>query len=380
MAENGYLILADITGYTQYLSESELDHAQEIITAQINTIINHLHVPIILSRVEGDMVFAYTVDGGFIHGQALLEAVEHIYYEFTHSLESNDRNTTCQCKACQNMHTLDLKVIIHFGEFGLQKLGSQTELIGTDVNAAHRLLKNSITQVTGIEAYLFLSNAAIKKMMLGEFTKNLIPHSEDYEHVGEIPGLVYDLKPFWQRERERRREFISPIEAYLIVEENLPVPPAVAWTYLNEPEYRARYRHSDSSSITGINKGRVDIGSTYHCVHGDEVILETILDWKPFDFITYQAFLEIMGVNFTSKVTIQFEDVSSGTHIKVLSIALPPKAFFSRIIFHGIIKPMFKIMGPRDQKQWFSRINEFISEDRSSGKLKMIEIASRAAQ
>ena len=29
MSESGFIVMADITGYTVYLNESELDHAQE---------------------------------------------------------------------------------------------------------------------------------------------------------------------------------------------------------------------------------------------------------------------------------------------------------------------------------------------------------------
>ena len=58
MIDKGYLILVDITGYTQFLNESELEHAQEIITSLINAILKPIQPPIILHRIEGDAVFA----------------------------------------------------------------------------------------------------------------------------------------------------------------------------------------------------------------------------------------------------------------------------------------------------------------------------------
>ena len=49
----GYFLIADITGYTHYLSESELDHAQKILTALLNTLIQHTKPPLVISRLAG---------------------------------------------------------------------------------------------------------------------------------------------------------------------------------------------------------------------------------------------------------------------------------------------------------------------------------------
>jgi hypothetical protein len=42
----GYFLIADITGYTQYLSASELDHAQKTLTALLNLLIKHTKPPL----------------------------------------------------------------------------------------------------------------------------------------------------------------------------------------------------------------------------------------------------------------------------------------------------------------------------------------------
>ena len=44
----GYFLIADITGYTQYLSESELDHAQKSLTALLNLLIKHTRPPLVI--------------------------------------------------------------------------------------------------------------------------------------------------------------------------------------------------------------------------------------------------------------------------------------------------------------------------------------------
>ena len=59
MTHIGYMMIADITGYTAFLSKTELTHAQEILEALMNTLVEHIHPLIVISRIEGDGVFVY---------------------------------------------------------------------------------------------------------------------------------------------------------------------------------------------------------------------------------------------------------------------------------------------------------------------------------
>ena len=379
MIERGYLILADITGYTKFLSESELEHAQEIITSLINAILKPIQPPIILHRIEGDAVFAYTTKNAFLQGQTLLESLEKLYFAFAHDLESNDRNTTCNCLACQNMSSLNLKLVIHYGEFGLQTLGSQTELIGSDVNIAHQLLKNSIIEKTGVTTYLFLSETAVAEMMLGDFVETLIPYTEIYENGNEVKGYVYDLAPVWLRERERHKVFIGPQDAEASMEFDLPVPPPIAWDYLNEPSSRARYRNYDDIPITGLTIGRKDVGTTYHCAHGNSIIPETILDWKPFDYMTFQGKSKMLNFTGVFESTVRLEPTSNGTHVSVYysDMKAVPRTFLSRIALPGMMV-FFKMSLVSSRKRWSKILHEMIEEDRASGRLNMKVISAQA--
>src|SRR4051812_19755187 len=105
----GYFLIADITGYTQYLSESELDHAQKTLTALLNLLINHTKPPLIISRLAGDAVISYGLRGSFVGGQTFAEILEETYVSFRQQIELMVHNTTCQCNACRNIGSLDLK-------------------------------------------------------------------------------------------------------------------------------------------------------------------------------------------------------------------------------------------------------------------------------
>ncbi|MEK6221589.1 MAG: DUF2652 domain-containing protein [Chloroflexota bacterium] len=379
MAEKGFLILADITGYTQYLNKSELEHAQDIITSLINAILKPIHPPIIVHRIEGDAVFAYTTQNAFLQGQSLLESLEQLYFGFAHELENNDRNTTCECNACQNMHLLNLKTVVHFGEFGLQDIGNHQELIGNDVNTVHRLLKNKIIEKTGIQSYLFISQASMSEMSLEDFSKILTPHSEIYENIGTIDGFVYDLAPIWQRERERIRVFISKEDAKASVGLTLPIPPPIAWDYFTNPTTRAVFRKYDNNPVIGIQNGRLDVGTTYHCAHGEKETPETIVDWKPFNYVTAKGRSPILNFIIEYEFTTIFEAVPDGTNITVnySDIRVDKPTLLSKIVVPIFIKILMFGMVPQARK-WSESLHQMIAEDKASGKLKMKFISAQA--
>src|SRR6266542_2857297 len=101
------------------------------------------------------------------------------------------------------MSRLDLKMVIHYGEYLLQKLGDREELLGADVIVPHRMLKNSVIEKTRIKSYALFSDMAAQQLNLQEYCEKLVPHSETYEHLGEVPMCVHDLGPVWERYTEK---------------------------------------------------------------------------------------------------------------------------------------------------------------------------------
>jgi hypothetical protein len=54
--------------------------------------------------------------------------MEHIYYDFQRQLALMKLNTSCTCKACANMASLDLKIFLHYGQYMLQQIGDRWDL------------------------------------------------------------------------------------------------------------------------------------------------------------------------------------------------------------------------------------------------------------
>ncbi len=203
MATKGYFILTDISGYTEFLTKSELDHAQDALQNLFDVQLAHIKYPFVISGFRGDAIFLYVPETNFCEPQALLESLENLYFVFADALRQMIYNTTCTCRACQNMSRLDLKMVIHYGEYVIQKLGDREELLGADVIVPHRMLKNSVIEQTGIESYALFSEAAAEASRLSQLAYPLVPHSEVYAHLGEVKMQVLDLRKVWEREQEK---------------------------------------------------------------------------------------------------------------------------------------------------------------------------------
>ena len=177
MASTGYFVVADITGYTAFLTQSELDHAEDILNALFKAQLDYFQPPLILNGFRGDAILAYVPEGGFVQGQTLLETLENIYFAFIDLREKMRQNTTCTCKACRNISNLDLKLFVHHGQYLLQKMGDREELLGADVIVVSRMMKNDVEERTGVRAYALLTEAATDAMKLGDLCAEMIPYT-----------------------------------------------------------------------------------------------------------------------------------------------------------------------------------------------------------
>lgn len=293
MAHNGFFILTDISGYTEFLTRSELDHAHEALQNLFDVQLAHIKYPFLISGFRGDAIFMYVPETHFCEPQTLLEALENLYFVFANALRQMIHNTTCTCRACQNMSKLDLKMVIHYGEYMIQKLGDREELLGADVIVPHRMLKNNVIEQTGIESYALFSEAAAEASQLSQLAYPLVSHSEVYPHIGEVRMQVLDLRSVWEREQDKHRFVVTQDEAWLGFEWESPYPPSVVWEYLTTPRLEQRWAGYDLVERTDSLGGRLQAEATYHCAHGEIHFFNKILDWKPFEYVSLEQNISI---------------------------------------------------------------------------------------
>ena len=185
-------------------------------------------------------------------------------------------------------------MVIHYGEYVLQKLGDREELLGPDVIVPHRMLKNDVIEKTGIESYALFSDAAAEASQLSQLAYPLVPHSETYEHIGEVKMQVLDLRKVWENEQEKRRFIVTPEEAWLTFEWDVPhASRSTTWEYLTTPRLEQQWAGYDLVERTDTLGGRLQPEATYHCAHGELHFFNKILDWKPFEYVSLEQTISI---------------------------------------------------------------------------------------
>ncbi|OLO99110.1 hypothetical protein BVU76_27340 [Mycolicibacterium porcinum] len=276
----GYLLIADISGYTNFLTSTELAHAQAIVHELTSLVREHLVPPMHFVKLEGDAVFCYADGPAFRDGERFLELIEVCYVDYSNRLLNMARNTTCPCSACAAIGSLDLKFVCHYGNFIVESEGGRVDLAGPDVILVHRLLKNSVSERTGIEAYALFTQACLRRLPQ---SFQLPPHEEVYESFGVTAGGVHDLKQSASAIQDAHRHYIGAEDADLVLTVDVPVPPAVAWKYWVDPVERQRWqcRHfsDEPDRVTPNTRGRVGPGTWRW----------EFVDWRPFTTFTCEV-------------------------------------------------------------------------------------------
>ncbi len=145
MKNRGLLFIPDISGFTQFVNESEIEHSRLIIQELLELLINANQLEMEVSEIEGDAILFYKF-GNSPNLKELYGQVERMFWDFHRHLAVYEQGRFCQCKACVSAINLTLKVITHYGEFTGYNVKNFSKLIGKDVIVAHQLLKNDIAQ------------------------------------------------------------------------------------------------------------------------------------------------------------------------------------------------------------------------------------------
>jgi hypothetical protein len=312
--QHGYLLLADISGYSSYLAGVELDHAHEILKELIELIVARCEPLLAIAELEGDAVFAYAPVARVPRGETLLELIEATYVAFRDHVEAMRRRTTCTCRACQGLPGLDLKFITHHGSYILQEIAGVTKLVGTDINLAHRLLKNHVKEATGWRAYALFTDAVLDH--LGCRPVSLHTLVEEYD-LGQVQTHSLDLHPRYRELTEARHVVVTPEQAHRVYGVECDAPPPVVWEWLNDPRHRLEWEklHIQPALRPG---GRTAAGATNHCMHGKTMsMVETVLDWRPFEYYTVDkdSRMKTMPIDFV--VTYWLEPLANGTRTRL---------------------------------------------------------------
>lgn len=315
MSHTGPILIADITGYSRFLNESELVHAEQTLSALLELLVQQTRPPLVVSKLEGDAVFSYGLDATGLRGQPFVESIEACYVEFRRALDLMVMNTTCPCNACANISSLDLKFMVHYGEFVVGETAGRSELHGHDVNVLHRLLKNDVTADTSIRAYAMFTAEAVGALGLAALTDGMTQHVGTYDDVGAVTAWIEDLTPVWEHAKAERVVALPDDEVLIEVETTIPLPVDVVWSHLLDPEFRKILNGADRMAPPETFNGRIAEGSVYRCWHGRRETNQVVVDWRPLERVVTRDTTKMGGATFTFPVEYLLEEVREGTRL-----------------------------------------------------------------
>jgi hypothetical protein len=200
------LILADISGYTEFMLANQLTlvHGQQLITNAIEAIIAEIEIPLELKEIEGDAVFLYAVhpedEASWREVCDQVSRKLFAFFEaFSRSIVASAESTVCVCGTCRNADKLKLKIVVHSGEALFHAIDRFRDVSGVDVILAHRLLKNSVAS----DEYLLLTDAARRELSFPDDV-HFEASKESYAGFGTFDTFVhYPADP----RGEARRKF-----------------------------------------------------------------------------------------------------------------------------------------------------------------------------
>jgi uncharacterized protein DUF2652/polyketide cyclase/dehydrase/lipid transport protein len=316
--EPACLLIADISGYTSFLAGAELDHAQDVLADLVGTVVGSLRPGFRLAKLEGDAAFTYRLAES-LDGPATQDTVERCYFAFRRRLRDIGTASTCDCNSCNLVPSLDLKIVIHHGPVVRQRIAGSEELIGSSVVVVHRLLKNHVIESGGPRAYALYTDAALAAMGIDDpVDAGLARHAEEFEGVGEVVGWIRDLETAWQEEIERARLVVERAGAVRTYAAALPAAPAVVWDLVTNPARRLQWQYG----VTGIEEqsgavGRRGVGTVNHCIHGKDAVVEEVVDWQPYDYVTYRSQLPVPGTRPVLDSFVLEPDGEGGTRLEM---------------------------------------------------------------
>lgn len=190
------LCIPDISGFTEYMRNADIEISSQVIPALLNEIIYSNEINLKVSEIEGDAVLFFR-RGELPSFEALVDQCKLFYTQFYERMDLLLKKYKNESTQLDFPEILGLKIVLHYGnEIGMVPIGNHIKLMGEDVITAHRLLKNNVP----IDEYLLISEELLSqyknKAIKEEFDWCKLESGEmEVEHLGTLKYHYINLKP-----------------------------------------------------------------------------------------------------------------------------------------------------------------------------------------
>lgn len=336
-AVEGLLVMADISGYTAFVSGTEHEHSREILAELIENIAKSFGGKLSVDQVEGDALCCTTERTGVEVADWLRET----FATFHRRLRDMRAATTCPCNACQMIGNLGLKFIVHRGTYSRQTVAGVVQLHGADVNLVHRLLKNSVP----LREYLLASRAALDAWP-DNASAEFVDAPQRYD-LGDVPAAYLDLAPVRADALREERTVVTDAEAKLRRTRRFAAPPDAVWHLMTDPAARKRIMQVPKIEFEEGARGTL-VGAEYHCEHGGDrtTVFRVIKAERPSEFTLTFDFPFVGRMYRTDRVVHE----GQGTRIDSTMYWDEPKGVKGKLGAIVAMRMMKKFFGDYDDR------------------------------
>lgn len=362
-AQPTLLFIPDISGFTEFVNQTELVHSQHIIEELLEILIDANEIDLEVSEIEGDAILFYR-NGMSPTAAELLAQVQRMFVKFHAHLKLYDSHRICQCGACCGAINLSLKFIVHYGETGTNQVKSHSKLFGKDVIVAHRLLKNEVPHRDYVLFTDQLINSCSSWVEVDQASWAEPEHASEAFDLGTVNYCFVSLQPLLAHVPEPRIEDYSlkgATKKILGHEQIIEAPIDLAFDVLSDLSIRHEWIKGirDSDKLNGkITRN----GSTHRCVIKRD-------DSDPFmvthNFQTGKDFIAFTDTNHNKGFDTVFTLRRIGPAVTRLEVCYFIK---KNIIFELMIKLLMKKKLKENLQESCSRLNNLCKQLASEGK------------
>ncbi|MCF6403071.1 DUF2652 domain-containing protein [Chitinophaga filiformis] len=180
---NATILIPDISGFTEFMTTTELNHSTLAINMLIDAMIKAVGNEYEVAEIEGDAVLLVR-KGAPPTREEILNTCMNIFNAFHYQRKWMQQHMVCPCGACQAINNLTLKFVVHHGPVAEITVGRFVKQSGPEMIIAHRLLKNSIDS----NEYLLITEKLFDEVDGTPKQDELewLSSSEEYPSIGTI--------------------------------------------------------------------------------------------------------------------------------------------------------------------------------------------------
>lgn len=269
------IFIPDISGFTRFVSETEISHSQHIIRELLTLLLEANQLKLEVSEVEGDAILFFRM-GEAPTATELLAQIKKMFTAFHLHLKKYESHRVCNCGACRTAHQLTIKFVTHYGDLAINKVQQFAKLFGKEVIVAHRLLKNDIDQH---EYALFTQEVlatcpewnSIQSIMGSE----LVQSSQEYDS-GKVDYGYVTLQRFYQEIPPLTPDdFRIPGNTMKLMETSgvIHAPVDLVFDVIADINWRNQWIPGLLPEVEAVNSSLTQAGQTHRCLANGPVIV-----------------------------------------------------------------------------------------------------------